>query len=284
MNTLPTWCSDSPAIGSYVARACPYDHDPLREPLDATAKLLKQSTDTFVEWIENKKPLQLGRLDFTQESAWHSLSGQLVQRYRQSHWDLLNKDPDYRDALGEAVDRYNAQVTKPRTHLETASTRKKRYIQEGQHLVKVAVEEGLATNIATYAVVPGVIRVEKPHMSLRHQANASEGLLPAAADFSRSVARQSKRGNARFLRSLAGLSEFGHIHYPTLTYRPQALQIITDEKGREALSAVEQHHESKDLAERFRGCPALMYGSVTTINKLMAQIILENDCYQRAFI
>jgi len=281
---LPPWCSDSPALGTYVARACPHDPDPLREPLDAAAQLFKQSTNTFVEWVEHEEPLQLQQLDFSEIGAWHALSGQLARRYRRSHWRLIQNDPDYRDALGAAVDTHDALTGKPRTRPEPASTRATRYTQEGQHLVKKATLEGLATAIASYAVVPRLVTLQESGMSLEAQVTTSQSLLPAAADFGRQLARHSKHGHARLLRHLGGLSEYGHIHYPTLTYRPEVLQITANDRGQPALTVIGKHHEPNDLVERFRGCPALSYGSITRINKFIAQIILKNNCYEQALL
>jgi hypothetical protein len=243
------------------------------------------ATDTFVDYVA-ENPLKLDALNFTHHSAWESLAGQLRKRYASSHWQLINDDPDYRDKLGEVFDIYNENTAndweKPKAN-ETLVSRRRRYLNEGQKLVKDAAHEGIPTSVAAYGVTPATVRLRLPDLEPTQQLTISEGLLPATGELSRHLARHSKAGNERLLRAIAHVPVRSGINYGHLHYDPNLFDItFNQERERYTLHTVGTYHEPQDLSFYFRGCPAIPYGSITIINKMIADTIIQNNLYGRS--
>jgi hypothetical protein len=280
---IPYWCSESPITGTYVATACPHHADNLSEPVTNAAKFFAQATDNFIRWTQ-EEPVRLDRLNFTQATAWHGLAGQLVTRYHKSHWELINSDSDYRDGLGEAYDMYSAAgSTTPRKHSESPVTRRRRHIFSLHTMVKEATTEGIPTSLAAFAVVPDVVGLRRPTITPKEQIIASKNLLPAGAELSRHLARNSKHGNERLLRALAGVARSQSIPYARLSYAAEAFTVGSGENGKDQLQTVGTHKEPVDLTLRFRSCPAILYGGIRKLNALFMTIITNHELYERHF-
>jgi hypothetical protein len=280
---LPYWCSESTLTNSYITAACPHQADALRGTLDGAAKLFRVATDAFVDYTQ-ENPLKLDRLHFTSYDAWESLACQVRNNYRKAHFRLINEDTEYRTELGKLYDEYNAISfhAKPKPH-EREGNRQRRYRSEVHKMVVEATDEGIPTSMAAYAVVPPTVMLRRPELDATQQLTVSGSLMPAANELSRHLARHSKIGNERLLRGIGSVPVNGHINYARLHYNPDLFDINFDEaREKYTLHTVGDFREPGDLTARFRGCPALLYGSVGQINKLIEGTIIEHDLYTRS--
>lgn len=284
-SAIPYWTSESPITHAYVAEACPHMPDPMGDQLTAGAKLFRVATDNFISHMETQEPLRLDHLNFTTDRAWEALACQMRERYRRSHYRLINEDNEYTDTLGEindAIGRLNG--ARPPKANETAASRRRRHRQEVHHaVVSEATDEGIPTAVAAYGVVPFTVRLREPDTEPAGQLQTATDLLPAAHELSRHLARHSRLGNERILHALADLPIRTKINYGKLSYNPQYFDYYRKD-NRQVLHTVGDYREPEDLEvmNRFRGCPALLFGSVRQINRSIERAIQRNNLYARA--
>jgi hypothetical protein len=283
MAELPYWTNESPLTHAYVANTCPHMPDAHRESLTEAAKLFRVATDHFIDWVDTREPFRLDRLNFTTASGWQAFACQARERYRAAHHELIQDDRGYRTSLGETLDAYNT-LSGTRLHPnETEARRQRRYQQLGHETVKVAAFEGIPTSIAAYAVAPATVRTRDPQLDPKEQAMLAELLIPGARELSRHLARHSKQGNERLLRAIARVGRGRSINYGTLSYNPNDFNYYAN-AGRYILHTVGDYKEPTDLQpeNRFRGCPALLYGSIAELNRFFERTIQRHDLYRRS--
>ena len=121
-------------------------------------------------------------------------------------------------------------------------------------------------------------------MELTQQLVLSQSLLPQIGQHGILQARLTRQGNDTRLQHIAFPSAIlagGSPNYKHLSFRPEAFDIVTSNNGKSRLTETYDNHEATDLRSVFRGCPAVHKRSVTSINNLIASIVLQRHTYEQ---
>ncbi len=249
-----------------------------------TAQLFEQATDAFEDSVAAHR-ISTSDFDFTTPVGWEKFSARIVSRYAQAHFGLISSDATYRQQIGGVMETHADLVWGKHPPRLTPAKRDRRYLNDGHEMIKVALQEGVATSVAVFEVVPFVVKESLPDMSTDEQLQASYNLLPSTSAFSQRLARHSKHGNDMIIKNVmdtTGVKPSIQIDYEHLHYDPRKFTLTALRSGRLALATVTDNRTMADLERPFTGCPAVNYGSVGRLNKLITTLVKTESIYTRS--